>query len=326
VTQNLPIHAIACNQPMTKIAFVSCAYATYRPTQPAWEQILAAKPDLLLMLGDNAYMSWYGSEWDFKALENCYKAQFDVPAFRELIASVPTLAVWDDHDCGPDDTCGAEVPKDFLATTREKFDRWMGFARNNNRPHMYCTYRDIPDVQVLMLDGRTYRTGSQAAHPTMLGDVQEEWLWAQLDPHQHPQAGITIVATGTGLSVGKPGHRVQDYPTFAATLRSKLAFRDGDDVDAGRRALFLGGDVHYNSFKSHPEGFHEAVSSGVACFNPRTYVESEFVEDRYSDNWGLITIDELQVQVEFHANAHTNGNPAPRVIDRETWKVTSASP
>lgn len=26
----------------TKIAFVSCAYATYRPVQPAWDEILKA--------------------------------------------------------------------------------------------------------------------------------------------------------------------------------------------------------------------------------------------------------------------------------------------
>ncbi|MBQ0942283.1 alkaline phosphatase D family protein [Ideonella sp. 4Y16] len=305
----------------TKIAFVSCAYATYRRDQPAWAQILEAQPDLLLMLGDNAYMSWDGTDWLFDKLEDCYVDQFKVPTFRRLIDSVPTLAVWDDHDCGPNDTYGAEAPPDYLATTREKFDRWMGFARNNNRPHMYCSYRDIPNVQVLMLDGRTYRTRPDKWKPVLFGQAQEQWLAEQLDPTLYRQPAITIVATGSAFS---EGDSVSKYPAEAKRLRELLAFREGDAADSGRRALFLGGDIHRNHFFTHPEGFHELISSGVACFKPRTYVESEFVESRYSDNWGLITLDESQVRVEFFANAHTQGNPKAQVIDIATWKATPA--
>ncbi|MCU7369931.1 alkaline phosphatase D family protein [Paucibacter sp. O1-1] len=305
----------------TKIAFVSCAYGTYRKTQPAWEDILAAKPDLLPMLGDNAYMSWYGSTWDFKALEDCYRAQFAVKEFRAVIESVPTLAIWDDHDCGPDDTLGAEAPPQYVATTREMFDRWFGFARNNNRPHMYCTYDDLPEVRVVMLDVRTYRTSSKAANPTLLGDAQEKWLWKQLDPARTEQKRFTIIGSGTGFSVGKPGHRVADYRSVADGIRSRLAFHPGSAGSLGRRALFLAGDVHYNKFVSHPEGFHEAISSGVACFIPKTYTEDEFVPERYADNWGLITISDTQICVDFHANPHTTGGASRRVIAIEDWTV-----
>jgi PhoD-like phosphatase len=304
-----------------KIAFVSCAYATYRDSQPAWKQILAAKPDVLLMLGDNAYMSWYGSDWDFKALEDCYRAQFAVKEFRAVIDSIPTLAIWDDHDCGPDDTFGAEAPPDRLAKTREMFDRWMGFARNNNPPHMYCTYEDLPEVKIVMLDVRSYRTSSAAEHATLLGAAQEKWLWEQLDPDTAPQKLLTIVASGTGFSVGKPGHRVEDYKSVADGIRSRLAFQPGGAGSLGRRALFLGGDVHYNKFVTHKAGFYEAISSGVACFLPHTYTESDFVPERYSDNWGLITIGDARVQIDFFANPHTKGNPSRRVIDIDSWTV-----
>ena len=300
----------------TKIAFVSCAYAAKRPTQPAWGEILDAKPDLLLMLGDNAYMSWYGPDWDFQALEDCYRKQFDIPDFRRLIDTVPTLAIWDDHDCGPDDTLGAEVPADYLATTREKFDRWMGFARNNNRPHMYCTYNDLADVQVIMLDVRTHRTSSVGAQPTLLGQTQEQWLWQRLDPIVTPQRKFTIVASGTGLSVGKPGHRVDNYEPLASGLRSRLAYRRETPWDVGRRALFLGGDVHYNRFQSDPSGFHEAISSGVACFRART---NDFTPASHADNWGLITIGQEVVELDFHCNALTTGNQKPVRIKIADW-------
>jgi hypothetical protein len=304
-----------------KIAFVSCAYGTYRSVQPAWKEILAAKPDLLLMLGDNAYMSWWGSDWDFDALEACYRAQFAVKEFRAVIDTVPTLAIWDDHDCGPDDTCGAEVLKENLAATREKFDRWMGFALNNNRPHMYCTYDDLPGVKIVMLDGRTYRTSSKAAKPSLLGDAQEKWLWDRLDPQVTSQRPVTIIGSGSAFSQGAAGQKVGDYKGVADGLRSRLAFRPGGGTDIGRRALFLGGDVHYNRFATDEVGFHEAISSGVACFVPKTYSEKEFQPARYSDNWGLITIDDKRVQIDFHANSNTKGNPRRRIIDIASWTV-----
>jgi phosphodiesterase/alkaline phosphatase D-like protein len=307
--------------PSKKIAFVSCAYGTYRPVQPAWEEILAVKPDLLLMLGDNAYMSWYGNHWDFKALEECYRAQFAIKEFRAVIDTVPTLAIWDDHDCGPNDTCGAEVSKDDIATTRGMFNHWMGFALNNNRPHMYCTYDDLPGVKVVMLDVRTYRTSSGAIQPSLLGGAQESWLWDSLDERTSSQKLITIVGSGSAFSAGAPGHQFRDYKGVAEGLKERLAFRAGDGADIGRRALFLGGDVHYNQFVTHDVGFHEAISSGVACFKPRTDSEANFLPARHSDNWGLITIDDTHLQVEFHVNAHTNGNPRRRNIDIASWTV-----
>jgi alkaline phosphatase D len=307
--------------PPIKIAFVSCAYASYRPVQPAWAQIREAQPDLLLMLGDNAYMNWYQTVWDFDALEACYRAQFEVPEFRTLIAQVPTLAVWDDHDCGPNDTLGAMAEPANLARTRAMFDRWMGFALNAGRPEMHAAYDALPGVRVLMLDVRSHRTTSTADGATVLGAAQEAWLWRQLDAAQTPPREITIVASGSGFSKGAEGHRVQDYTRFAGELRRELAFRAGGGADPGRRALFLAGDVHYNAFESHPEGFHEALSSGVACFQPKTYDYADFTPARHSDNWGLLTIDDDAVTVRFFANAITPRNPRPRRIDRRSWEA-----
>ena len=112
----------------TKIVFVSCAYAIHRPVQPAWQQILDQVPDadLLLMLGDTAYMNWFGG-WELRKLEPCYEAQFKIASFLQLIKKVPTLAIWDDHDCDINDVRGAEFP-DEVQQSRKLFDRWMGFA------------------------------------------------------------------------------------------------------------------------------------------------------------------------------------------------------
>ena len=313
----------------TKIAFVSCAYATYRPDQPAWQQILDQVPDLnlLLMLGDTAYMDW-GQRWDLYALNKCYEEQSKIKAYRELIAKVPTLAIWDDHDCGYNDIRGAEEPE-LVKQSRAQFDYWMGFAVNAGRPEMYAVYDKLPDVRILMLDCRSERTLPTAANPTMLGSAQEDWLWKQLDPARSVQRPITILANGVGFSEGGDYDKVEAYTHFSEKLRKELSFRansPGVSGDYGRRALFLAGDIHRNAFKSFEnERIYEAYSSGVACFIPKTEKVDQFTPDRYTDNWGLITIDTENVRIDFHGQPASPGkkdkNNFTRVIRRSDWQV-----
>ena len=317
--------------PVRKIAFVSCAYATHRPVQPAWDEIRAAEPDLLLLLGDTAYLDWAGEGnkngvWDVAALEACYAAQFDIPGFRALVEDpqLPKLAVWDDHDCGPNDTMGADASPANLQRTRAMFDRWMGFAQNV-RPGspMYCAWDGFPGLRILMLDGRTWRTRPNAEHATLLGSDQEDWLRDRLTQDAQPR--ITIVATGSAFGKGQDdrGYDISDYADFAAELSGMLAFRPGGqtETDLGRRALFLGGDIHRNRFKTQDGGWHEVISSGVACFAPGTLEwPSAALTHRFCDNWGLLTIGDDTVQIDLHGRVGGTARVETHTIDIATWK------
>lgn len=298
-----------------RIAFASCAFATRRPKQPAWTEIRAADPDLLLLLGDQAYMSWDGGGWLHDDLEKCYQAQFKVEDFVWLTRHKKVLAIWDDHDCGPNNVCGAEWPAE-VARSRELFEHHMKFALNAGRPEMYMAYDEIPGLRILMLDGRTHRTKPTAAQPTVLGGPQEQWLWDQLDPAKAPQRRLTIVCSGVGLTQGAKLEKLDAYKDFSRRLRQELAFRPGGGDDMGRRALLLAGDIHRNAWKPQKkERFYEALSSGVACFKPLTWYEHQFVEENHADNWGLITIEPEQVRFDFHGRGDNAFSRRVRVSD-----------
>jgi len=280
---------------MTRIAFVSCANIELRPQQPAWDEIAADPPDLLLLLGDTTYMSWTGTTWDLQALKQNYELQFQVPAFSKLIDTVPTLAIWDDHDLGPDDTCGAELmPKEKLAESRALFNHYLAKARNDNPPHMHCSY-DIGEVRVIMLDVRSFRTFSTRDAPTVLGHAQEQWLWQQLADNPKP---YTIVASGSVMDRGVTGHKLSDYKAFYKRLQSELRHLPADPKDPTapkpRKVLFVSGDIHDNRWKVWP-GFFEATSSGVACVKG--------TEQQPTDNWGLLTLGAETLTVELHGHA-----------------------
>ena len=289
---------------MTRIVFVSCANVELRPVQPAWDAIAAiaadplGPPDLLILLGDNTYMSWTGTKWDLERLRTNYEAQFKIPAFKKLIDTVPTLAIWDDHDLGPDDSCGAELEPQQLADSRALFNHYLAKARNNNAPHMHCTY-EIGEVKVIMLDVRTYRTSITSSAPTVLGPAQEQWLWDQLANNPKP---YTIVASGTVTNDGPAHQALSDYTDFYKLLQAALRpVPPNSEVltpPKARKVLFLSGDIHRNRWEDH-NGFFEATSSGVAC------VKGE--NNKPIDNWGLLTFGAEELTVELHGRtpAHT---------------------
>jgi alkaline phosphatase D len=88
---------------LSRIGFGSCVHQD-KP-QPIWDTIVAAKPELFLMLGDAIYADVpKGTK-----MEEAYAKLAAQPGFARLRQSCPMMAVWDDHDYGKDDA-GAELP------------------------------------------------------------------------------------------------------------------------------------------------------------------------------------------------------------------------
>ena len=310
-----------------RIVFVSCAYATHRDPQPAWQAILDRVPtiDVLLLMGDNAYMSWDGPDWLHQDLAACYEKQAGMKTYQDVIRRAKmSLAIWDDHDAGPNNVCGASWP-DEIRKSRELFDRYMSFAANVGGADMWGAFNPTPGVRILLTDGRTHRTPPGGATSTVLGHPQEQWLFDRLDERGTGRYPIDIVVSGVGYEEGSKVERLMAYPDFANSLDQRLRFRQGaglgPDQDPGQRSILLAGDVHRNSFKPQgtaKEPWYEVISSGVACFIPMTYVEAEFVPDRYCDNWGLMTISDQAVRVDLFAGLDPGTHHW--MINRETWK------
>src|SRR5688500_4138818 len=91
------------SRPLTRIAFGCCADED--GPQPVWDAVEGAKPQLLLLLGDNVY----GDTLDMDVLRAKYAKLAAIPTFARLRKSCEVMATWDDHDYGTNDA-GAEHP------------------------------------------------------------------------------------------------------------------------------------------------------------------------------------------------------------------------
>ncbi|MBI1900797.1 MAG: alkaline phosphatase family protein, partial [Planctomycetia bacterium] len=159
---------------ITRIAFGSCC--KQGQPQPIWDAIAGAKPDLLVMLGDNIY----ADTLDMDVLKAKYAMLGAEKGFQKLRSTCPILATWDDHDYGLNDA-GAEYAK--KKESQQIFLDFFGDAADSprrKREGVYDAKTFGPpgrEVQIVLLDTRYFRS------PLMKRLAQEE-------PQSEPGEGI----------------------------------------------------------------------------------------------------------------------------------------
>ncbi len=311
----------------TRIAFGSCAHQS--KDQPIWDAILAAKPDLMILLGDNVYLDTRNVD-DMKAKYALLAAK---PGFRKLRDAVPIVATWDDHDFGENDA-GADYP--MKAESRRLFCDFFGepadSIRRSRADGIYTDYLFGPAgqrLQIILPDlrwnraplktidrgGQDYETWAKARHAagksvpgpyerqpedgaSQLGEPQWRWLEERLAQ----PADLRILASSLQVVSDFPGWEAwinftHDHQRLIAAIRQKRA-----------NGLFcISGDTHYAEFSrldlNVPYPLWDFTSSGLTEVWPVLPPNARRVGEAYrSQNFGLIEVDWAAgaVQIGIH--------------------------
>jgi len=242
-----------------KVGLASCMNAETAPSQPSWnimyEQLNTGEPNLQVLLGDNLYTTDHpasNSHYWFK-----YFQQRNVPQFAEVFRAIPTFAIWDDHDYGPNDEDQTYAQKDVA---REAFaDLWPHppFA-GAGIFHTFTWGGDanaVGGVEFFMMDDRWSRDCPKELPagyaPRMYGDIQFDWLKTQL---RASQATFKVIANGSTLNNACWG--TQRKQLFDFIVANKIP-----------GVLFATGDIHRSLVTSWaPAGGYplwEVTSSGI---------------------------------------------------------------
>jgi alkaline phosphatase D len=288
-----------------RITFGSCCKQD-KP-QPIWDSIIAAKPNLFLMIGDNIY----GDSADMSVLKAKWDQLGAQPGFQKLKQTCPVLATWDDHDYGADD-----AGREFAAKRESQqlfldfFNEPPGTARRK-REGVYTSYEYGPAtrrLQVILTDTRYHRSplkknGLKRGDPgfvgpyaenkdsgaTILGDEQWKWLEGEL----RKPATVRIIASSVQVLANE--HHWEKWGNFPAE-RDRL-FKLIRDTKAGG-VILISGDRHTAEIS------RDDTSIGYPLFDitssslnaPGTPNKSETNKLRtgvlYSpENFGVISID-----------------------------------
>jgi alkaline phosphatase D len=290
---------------LERIAFGSCA--RQKNPQPIWDAVVAAKPQLFLMMGDNVYGDTKSGE--LTKLAPAYAMLAAHPDFAKARAAIPFYAIWDDHDFGLNDGDGMFEHK---AEAQKLFNRfWSVTGERASREGVYDAAILGPPgkrVQIILLDTRYFRSPlerksagtrgpgkyapSADSGKTLLGPAQWSWLEAQL---RQPAELRLVVSSIQILAENHAFERWGHLPHERERLLKLIG------ATGAKGVVFLSGDRHFGVLYRRTDGVPyplvEVTSSSLngplsPVFSMLDGEVGVLGEGSYrGENFGMATID-----------------------------------
>ena len=238
----------AADAPPITIAIGSCFFLAdadprggspgYGGEYEVFDSIAAAAPDLMLWLGDNLYLQ-RPDFMDPASMAERYRRQRAFAPLQKLLTAAPQLAIWDDHDYGPNDGDASYVLK---GETLRLFQRyWPNPSYGLPELPGAFGFAQYGDVLFFLLDDRTYRSPNRwpdGPDKTMFGARQLEWLKQALT--YAPRNSIKIVAGGSQF-----WNRATRFEGWRHFRTEQQAFAEWLVQRQIEGVIFLSGDRHF---------------------------------------------------------------------------------
>ncbi|MBE2231369.1 MAG: alkaline phosphatase family protein [Chitinophagaceae bacterium] len=201
------------------------------------------KAAFMLWLGD----AWYTRETDYYSEWGLwYRASRDrsLPVLQPFLKAMPQLAIWDDHDYGPNDIGKHYILKE---ASRKVFSSYFCNPSAGENGQGIYTMTSWGDADIFMTDNRWWRSADRMKDSVngrpnpakkMLGDQQMEWLKNAL---LYSNATFKIIAMGSqALNPVSPYDKWADFP---AEYQEFMDFIAANNITG---VLFLTGDRHHS--------------------------------------------------------------------------------
>lgn len=266
-----------------RVCFVSCVGRTAADPAASWADMAERTGiDVLLMLGDNHY----ADTTDPAGQRKFYSEQRRLAGFREVTRRVPTYAIWDDHDYGPNDSDSTAKGKEHSLRTFK--EHWANPAYGESEtPGVYYSFKR-GDVEFFMLDVRYHRSPNKLADEppgtkTMLGTRQLQWLKREL---LASDATLKLVASG---SEWQPSGHLDSWTSFARERDEILDFIRTNEIEG---VILLSGDRHFTGGYQINGRLIEITSGPLGARNyPTRNLPGMFYNEGAGKMYSLLDID-----------------------------------
>jgi alkaline phosphatase D len=236
--------------PDFKLALGSCNYINQpehdRPGKPygdtatgIFDQIASQNPDLMLWMGDNIYLR--EPDWGSQTgINERYIHNRLQNSTRKLFTTCPNLAIWDDHDFGPNDANSSFYNKGFSLQAFKDFWPNPGCGINGIGGTTFAF--DYQDAHFLMLDNRYHRTPDfcdSCREESILGGPQLEWLKTSL--LTLPGSEFKIICLG-----GQFLNSFKEFEIYSRYEWERHQIIDFIYKNNIKNVVFLTGDRHFS--------------------------------------------------------------------------------
>ncbi len=231
------------------IALGSCSYiseeALDRPGKPygsnysIFESIAKKNPNIMLWGGDNVYLR--EADWDSKSgIYHRYTHSRSLKEMQALLASTQNIAIWDDHDFGPDDSDRGFYNK---YVTQQAFkDFWANkfYGMNSDQKEGVFSSYNWSDAELFLLDNRFFKSPNnrKTGDKTMLGSAQIQWL---IDALVSSKASFKIIVIGGQvLNTEAVFENYENYKSEKELVLNEIL------ANKIKGVLFISGDRHFS--------------------------------------------------------------------------------
>lgn len=227
-----------------RIVFGSCINKNF-PNPNIWKSLENLRPEMVLFLGDQTYAdkSYLVKEYPATPdqLWQSYVASFHSETYYAMSRLIPTMALWDDHDYGANDSDSSYIYKnESLTIINQWFPQDSNFKDSGSifeRGPGDSSYFSISGIQIFLLDGRFFRSPVGVKPETFFGSEQEQWLNSILEK----RLGPALIASGSSFfgayakGESYEGEFPESFPQFIKSLRKFHI-----------PIIFASGDLHYS--------------------------------------------------------------------------------
>ncbi|MCX8050365.1 MAG: alkaline phosphatase family protein [Chlorobi bacterium] len=248
-----PLWQWRSDPPTFRFALGSCAYINEerydRPGKPyggeyrIFRAIAEQQPVFFLWLGDNVYLR--EPDWNtWTGIVHRYTHDRATDEMQPLLGSCSNIAIWDDHDYGPNDADRGFWNKQ---QTRRAFDLFWA-----NPPAALdggiTTKFSWGDCDFFLLDDRWWRSPNKrkTGQRTILGEQQFQWL---VDNLVSSTATFKFVCIG-----GQVLNPVARYETYATYPDERQRLIESIRREGIANVIFLTGDRHHTELSRYAEG------------------------------------------------------------------------
>lgn len=273
----------------------------YGKDSSIFEHMAKEKAGFMLWLGD----AWYTREVDYYSDWGLwYRASHDraVPVMQNFLKSMPQLAIWDDHDYGPND-----IGKNYILkeTSREIWKKyWCNPSYGENGQGTY-TMTSWGDADIFLTDDRWWRSadrmkdsvgGFPNPEKEMLGQQQMEWLKNSL---LYSSATFKIIVVGS--QVLNPVSPFDTWWDFPAEYDEIMNFLKEYKING---VVFLTGDRHHSEIiKVERPGTYPLYDITVSPLTSGTHV---FGNSEKNNPYRVLGIDQKQNYAKFNFSGPRN--------------------
>lgn len=253
--------------------------------------------DLLFMLGDNHYANTN----DLNKHRLFYTDQRRQSGWRDLTARVPTYAIWDDHDYGPDNSDRTLKGKE--QSLRAFTEHWANpFYGETNNPGIYSRFSRA-NVDFFLIDVRYHRSPNKDTNlvkKTMLGPAQLQWLKRELLTSTAP---VKAILSGSEF---QSGGTVDSWASFKRERDDLLDFLRHAEISG---VLLVSGDRHFTAAYQVRTNWIEVTAGPIGSGNAN------------AKNVGEIFLNYSPTKSKFYCVYDVNTRVRPPAVTLEVYRV-----